>query len=534
MSDSDAEFESADEGDEVKHAGRPSQRVDKVDIATAVASSKEHHTKEDKHSAECDMANAEDEASKKAEPSSEVSDVDVESEVPQSSDVDVESEVQQSSDRTTKPDAKNEDSKSSLSEGISEDGANIASLFDKFSIVGGGDDRSSEDAGSSWGWSSWGTSIMSKAANSVSTLTSQFGEGIQVLGIPDPQELAQQQREEEKQLQDQPLDDSSQSTLISHLVSISSIFEKTGSTVLTTGLDTLELIGKKTMDVLQEGDPGLKNKIAFFRESKPNLSEVLREAQSKSQIDIIDNKEVKKINYSVLFDECQGLIHLEALEMLSKEHEEQLSVLLKQDRYDDEVMGHVREIGELCNLEDFDESLDDLENFSFLDELKETLLIKSDIKISRFQEIHETTMLNFEDFDAEFEAEIPPNPEDPHSAAIRTLADFTAASMEYLHKLSERIVLDETYTDELTNNLCSALKLLCHEVEYISSRYSEYLNKPLKSLGPLGTNETVASFTTEIYHEASNSITYLQNALQLLAPILQLTYVKAQPNVSEH
>jgi len=38
-------------------------------------------------------------------------------------------------------------------------------------------------------------------------------------------------------------------------------------------LDTLETIGKKTMEVLQEGDPGLKKKRALFS-GKPVLSQV--------------------------------------------------------------------------------------------------------------------------------------------------------------------------------------------------------------------------------------------------------------------
>lgn len=49
-----------------------------------------------------------------------------------------------------------------------------------------------------------------------------------------------------------------------------------GSSVINRGLDTLETLGKKTMDVLQEGDPGLKKKraILFADQDKPVLSQV--------------------------------------------------------------------------------------------------------------------------------------------------------------------------------------------------------------------------------------------------------------------
>ena len=48
--------------------------------------------------------------------------------------------------------------------------------------------------------------------------------------------------------------------------------------VLMGGLDTLEVIGRKAMDVIQEGDPGLRRKRGFLLNKKPNLSQVIRVA----------------------------------------------------------------------------------------------------------------------------------------------------------------------------------------------------------------------------------------------------------------
>lgn len=52
--------------------------------------------------------------------------------------------------------------------------------------------------------------------------------------------------------------------------------ESTGEMIVASGLNTLETLGKKTMDVLQEGDPGLKKKRALFSREpdKPTLSQV--------------------------------------------------------------------------------------------------------------------------------------------------------------------------------------------------------------------------------------------------------------------
>lgn len=51
-----------------------------------------------------------------------------------------------------------------------------------------------------------------------------------------------------------------------------------GSKVISGGLDTLETIGRKTMEVLQDGDPGLERKkramMGFFDPDKPILSQV--------------------------------------------------------------------------------------------------------------------------------------------------------------------------------------------------------------------------------------------------------------------
>lgn len=53
--------------------------------------------------------------------------------------------------------------------------------------------------------------------------------------------------------------------------------ESTGEMIVSSGLNTLESLGKKTMDVLQDGDPGLKKKRALFSKEpdRPTLSQVL-------------------------------------------------------------------------------------------------------------------------------------------------------------------------------------------------------------------------------------------------------------------
>ncbi|MGH0130463.1 UNVERIFIED_CONTAM: hypothetical protein FKN15_035190 [Acipenser sinensis] len=94
---------------------------------------------------------------------------------------------------------------------------------------------------------------------------------------------------------------------------------ESGKSVITGGLDALEFIGKKTMNVLAESDPGFKKTKILMRRTV-TLSQMLREAKDKEK-ERIGNQVVmeRTAHYGILFDDYQGLSHLEALEILSNE-----------------------------------------------------------------------------------------------------------------------------------------------------------------------------------------------------------------------
>lgn len=218
-----------------------------------------------------------------------------------------------------------------------------------------------------------------------------------------------------------------------------------GTKVISGGLDTLESIGKKTMEVLQEGDPGLKKKKAFLKidQDKPVLSQILREAKEKAEKESRNSEQPsakKWKNYETLFDDHHGLVHLEALELLSKQCEIKLKNVqssLTGDEFTDfsETMDQIKE---LCELPDEDE-----EEQLGLEEIKkklETAVSEMNIQISyeklvaQWEEME--IWLSTIDFDVCDEKEV-------HQQAIETLAEMTSRAMEQFHKTGELLLIKE-------------------------------------------------------------------------------------------
>lgn len=142
------------------------------------------------------------------------------------------------------------------------------------------------------------SSVLSTATEGLGNITSTVSQGLnQVIGVPDPEELARMQAAETTKLQSElkkpsgvdkndeqkGIKDNQQhrvqeqqgGTPVFGLNIVSGV-TTIGTKVLNTGLDTLEGIGKKTMNILQENDPLLMNKrkLLGLEHDKPNLSEV--------------------------------------------------------------------------------------------------------------------------------------------------------------------------------------------------------------------------------------------------------------------
>ncbi|KAL4230102.1 hypothetical protein ACF0H5_010487 [Mactra antiquata] len=435
-----------------------------------------------------------------------------------------------------------------------------------------------EKSSGGWGWG-WGSSLLDVASNSVSTFTNQVGEGFNTvletvestLNMPNPEELARQNtadnnqdddndvskpekdgnktvpKEEEKSpslskdgepdktaedktetsnqsAADKGSSESSSGWFSSWGVSnITKMVESTSKNLVTGSLDVLETLGKKTFDVINEHDPGLRKARAFLHDQgdKPNLSAILRDAKEQEEVRVQHEKETeeaRKAHFGSLFDDYQGLAHLEALEMLSNQCEKKVNVIL--NNLPAETIASIKPqlllIKQNFEIDDDDDD-DDVVQQEF-DKLVTDILhnlnvgTTPDKLIKTRQSIEDNVKQCNETAENSKIKEI-------HRVAISSLAEFTSKSIEQFHKAGELILIKKTkdynFVD-CSNLLRSFTKILTTETGILSTNFTECLNK-MEGDDEIKVNHLV----TNIFLEASNSSSYIQDGFRLLLPVIQ-------------
>uniref|UniRef100_A0A4W6DQ47 Family with sequence similarity 114 member A2 n=1 Tax=Lates calcarifer TaxID=8187 RepID=A0A4W6DQ47_LATCA len=407
-----------------------------------------------------------------------------------------------------------------------------------------------------WGyWGSWGKSILSTATATVATvgqgLTQVIEKAETSLGIPSPTELSTQVEEEQKQQGSSPAGDGSSETdkaagdasspvgsAMGMLSSLTSVVQSTGKTVITGGLDALEFIGKKTMDVIAEGDPGFK-KTKGLMNRNATLSQVLREAKEREELQTAEKESSdseKKVvaHYGMLFDEFQGLSHLEALEILSRESESKVKSVLTTLSGDElvqlrEELEHIKESFSLVEFDDeeVDEKKDE-DGTEFEKELTKALeglsVSTTADKLSKAcksatNQITDMTQPEREEEESEEVVKKTLSVEEVHAAAIRSLAELTARSIELFHKLAEMILFSNGSTEPSV--LSQLTVVLCKEISLLSKKFTSCLTT------------TGVSVIIITLFSASNSASYIQDAFQLLMPILEISHIQRRAESTE-
>ncbi|NXP70156.1 NXP20 protein, partial [Ramphastos sulfuratus] len=435
----------------------------------------------------------------------------------------------------------------------------------------------SSSKASRWGaWGSWGKSLLSSASatvgHGITAVKEKAGTTLRIHNTSSASlETAEPPVAEAPIIQADCLDQSSSENVPASpssgsrgmLSAITNAVQNTGKSVLSGGLDALEFIGKTTMNVLAESDPGFKRTKTLMARTV-SLSQLLREAKEKEKQRRAQQVTVERTaHYGLLFDEFQGLSHLEALEILSNESEakiqsylatldgEQLEtvkndliaikeVFVPKDSDDEVVQAQKADMGE-----EFVSMLTELlfelhvaatpdklnkarkkahewlEEASFSTpvdieeelkekpgELDEEKSEKEDKIIRDKPEVHKTKTV-----------------EEIYMLSIESLAEVTARCIEQLHKVAELILhgqeVEKTAQDQakVLTNLTSAM---CNEVSSLSKKFSDSLTAAGSSMKA----EVLNPFINSVLLEGCNSTTYIQDAFQLLLPVLQISQIQ--------
>ncbi|XP_008112980.2 protein FAM114A2 [Anolis carolinensis] len=420
-------------------------------------------------------------------------------------------------------------------------------------------------------WGSWGKSLLSTASVTVATVGYGISNVIEKaetsLGIPNSTELhseAKDATEESQHFEEGNTHKGEAESLLpisgalGMLSTLSAAVQNTGKTVISGSLDALEFIGKKTMDVIAEGDPGFKKTKGLMNRNS-TLSQILREAKQREEQQQISTDvsmaTEKKAHYGLFFDEFQGLSHLEALEMLSRESEskvksvmsslsgEKLNIL----KVEVEQLKEAFSLAEFCDdeeeekrdEEDFTKEITDL-FFELHISTKPTKLTQARnstcelVKSLRVQTVKADKpdegdgQVDSGDAGQGDEKSV----EDIHTLAIRSLAELTAYSIEVFHKAAELFLhgqKEEVLAVDRAKALSQMTIVLCKELSSLSKDFATCLT----AAGMEEKADVLNPLITGVFLEASNSASYIQDAFQLLLPVLQISHIQSRTELTQ-
>ncbi|XP_075857293.1 protein NOXP20 isoform X2 [Microcebus murinus] len=385
----------------------------------------------------------------------------------------------------------------------------------------------SPPSGGGWaGWGSWGKSLLSSATATVghglTAVREKAGVTLQIHSVNSGSSEGAQTDTENKVPEitdvtsDQGPAESPPTSPASRgmLSALTHVVQNTGKSVLTGGLDALEFIGKKTMNVLAESDPGFK-RTKTLMERTVSLSQMLREAKEKEKQRRAQQLTAERTaHYGMLFDEYQGLSHLEALEILSNESESKVQSflasldgekleLLKNDLISIKDIFAAKELETQENQEGLEEKGEEFA--SMLTELLfELHIAATPDKLNKamkkahawVEEDQATVSVNVakdpeEEMKKEEKEEKPKDPQEDKKGEKRTktieevyvlsigsLAEVTARCIEQLHKVAELILHgqeEEKPAQDQAKVLIKLTTAMCNEVASLSKKFMNSL-----------------------------------------------------------
>lgn len=311
--------------------------------------------------------------------------------------------------------------------------------------------------------------------------------------------------------------------------------------VLGGGIDVLEAIGRKTYDVLAEGEHGLKKTIVKSREGRPTLSQTLREAKMLSESREQEEEafvESRKANFGAQFDDFQGLVQLEALEILSSSSEHKVRRFVEMLPRDaaESLKSELLDMRQIFNDVHAGSDDDDVVEHDFnqlVTDYYGRLNLNAGVqKLLSCQTKVRQVFSSLDSSSEQHDSTDRKTSKDIHQVAIQSLAEMTACATEHWHRVGQQMLLvalpQQSYHD-IAHQLAGVCKVLCTEISLQSAAFVNCLTTKTDDEA-----DTVASeLITSVYLESSNASDYIRNGLSLLLPVLQLAVIKAHPLFSD-
>ncbi|XP_021564506.1 protein FAM114A2 [Carlito syrichta] len=360
-----------------------------------------------------------------------------------------------------------------------------------------------------WGyWGSWGKSLLSSASATVATVGQGISNAIEKaetsLGIPSPSEISSDVKYTTGETDVKESENSPIATGPFGVFStISTAVQSTGKSVISGGLDALEFIGKKTMDVIAEGDPG-------FKRTKGLMNRNSTLSQMKSILISLSGEELETLKL-----ELEQLKEAFSLEEFCEEEEEE-------KKGDEDFTKEITELFSQLHVSSKPEKLAKARNTAH--EWIRTSLPKP---LAEKEE-------GEEQLEAENTEQVNKNSiEDIHAFAIRSLAELTACSIELFHKTAALVLhggKQEVTAIERSQALSQMTVVLCKELSSLSKEFTTCLT----TAGVKEKADILNPLITAVFLEASNSASYIQDAFQLLLPVLEISLIESKTGSPRH
>ncbi|VDO30604.1 unnamed protein product [Onchocerca flexuosa] len=291
-----------------------------------------------------------------------------------------------------------------------------------------------------WNWTEFGD-VVAAVGEGLTNISSAVESS---LGLPTPEELVKSQWTES------PAN-----------ASIKVAKAGFGVNVVTGSLDVLEALGKKTFEKLTVSEQGSeKRRFIFEPERGQNLSEVLRELRESRAEEValetncIANRELTFIDF---FEKFSGILHLEGLEMLSKNHLRKIPP--QRRRHGSDLVDSYRRCQE---------------------------------RLKGLSDSNDQILALF----------------------LECLADFTAHSVQSIHKLGQLLLISATAVQQ--EPFSDFHSLIGRQISFFSNQFAQHISAIDTS------SEEIEELVTAVFLAAGDSFSYVQQSFRLLRPLLIL------------